>query len=375
MSKKHDMHERTARSLLRNADIEINGDRPWDIAVHDDRFYRRVLRNGALGLGESYMDGWWDCNRIDQMIARLLSADLTKQAGRNLKFLAYLALSRIINFQSAGFAPIVGKIHYDIGNDLYARMLDKEMNYSCAYWHEASTLEEAQLAKLDLSCRKLGLQPGMRLLDIGCGWGAMARHAARYYGVEVVGVTISKNQAVLAQELCKGLPVEIRHQDYREINEGFDRIVSIGMFEHVGCKNYPRYIKTIADALEPGGLFLLHTIGVTGISHGVDPWVIKYIFPHAMLPTMGEITDSFAKSFVMKDWHNLGENYIKTLFAWHLKFNENWPELSDRYSERFRRMWNYFLLYFSGGFSAEHIQVWQILWSKKGGSCQPARIR
>lgn len=353
-------------SLLNLADIGIDGKRPWDIVVHDDRFFHRVLSQGALGLGESYMDGWWDCEAIDQLITRLLRADLEAQVRGNFMFALYLGLSRIINFQSQWFAPEVGRVHYDIDAEIYRHMLDAEMNYSCAVWDEATTLDEAQRAKLDLCCRKLGLQPGMRLLDIGCGWGAMARHASTQYGTTVVGITISAEQAKLAAQLCRGLPIDIRHQDYRDITGSFDRVVSIGMFEHVGHRNYRQFMKCVDRLLTDDGLFLLHTMGVTGDRHGIDPWVIKYIFPHAVLPTMAQICDACANRFILQDWQNLGRNYITTLHQWRHNFNYHWPVLASRHDERFRRMWNYFLLYFAGGFAAGHIQLWQVLWSKPG---------
>ena len=150
--------------------------------------------------------------------------------------------ARLVNLQSTSRAYNIGKKHYDIGNELYKNMLDKRMNYSCGYWKNSKTLDQAQEAKLDLICKKVGLKPGMKILDIGCGWGSFVKFAAEKYKVKAVGITVSKEQAKLARELCKGLPIEIRLQDYRELNEKFDRIISIGMFEHVGPKNYKTYV-------------------------------------------------------------------------------------------------------------------------------------
>lgn len=355
-------------SLLDTAGITINGDNPWDMQIHDDRVYPALLHEAALGLGESYMDGWWDCSELDTLISLLLQADLKKYVRRNTVFLASLLLSKIINFQSPARSFKVGEVHYDIDPDFYTCMLDSELNYSCGYWKNAETLEQAQLAKLGLTCKKLYLQPGMKVLDIGCGWGAFAKYAAKNYGVEVVGVTISRSQAEWGQENCSGLAVDIRLQDYRAIKEKFDRIVSIGMFEHVGCKNYTTFMKTVNKCMHQDGLFLLHTIGMNTPDHGVDEWVVKYIFPNAMLPTTAEIASASSGLFTLEDWHNFGSDYYTTLKAWHDKLNRNWQQISYKYDERFKRMFDYFLMYFAGGFRAKHIQLWQIVFSKKSRS-------
>ncbi|MDH7528362.1 MAG: cyclopropane fatty acyl phospholipid synthase, partial [Ignavibacteria bacterium] len=245
-------------------------------------------------------------------------------------------------------------------------MLDKRMNYSCAYWKDATNLDEAQENKLELICKKLYLKPGMRVLDIGCGWGAFAKYAAEKYGVEVVGITVSKEQLKLAKELCDGLPVEIRLQDYREVNEKFDRIVSIGMFEHVGYKNYREYFKIAAKNLKDDGIFLLHTIGSNISTKSTDAWTHKYIFPNGMLPSLAQISKTVENLFVIEDVHNFGADYDKTLMAWYNNFKNNWHKLKDKYGERFYRMWEYFLLSCAGAFRARKNQLWQIVLSKKG---------
>lgn len=311
------------------------------------------------------MDGWWDCEKLDIFISLLLKGNLKKHVGRNIIFLASLLLSRIINFQSPSRSFKVGEIHYDIGIDFYSCMLDREMNYSCGYWKNAKTLEEAQRAKLELICQKLYLQPGMKVLDIGCGWGAFAKYAAKNYGVNVVGVTVSKAQAEWARQNCSDLPVDIRYQDYRKTNDNFDRIVSIGMFEHVGCRNYTIYMRLVNKCLREDGLFLLHTIGMDGPNHGVDEWVVKYIFPNAMLPTAAEIVSASSGLLTLEDWHNFGSDYYKTLKEWRNNLNNNWHRVSNKYDDRFKRMFDYFLMYFAGGFRAEYTQLWQIVFSKK----------
>lgn len=352
--------------LLAHADIRINGDRPWDIQVHDDRVYNRVLSQGSLGLGEAYMDGWWDVAAIDQLFTRILRAKL----GRKLitwNLIWSIVRAWVSNQQSKSRAFLVGEEHYDLGNDLYEGMLDKRMVYTCAYWDlGAKDLDEAQEAKLDLICRKIGLKEGDRVLDIGCGWGSFAKFAAERYGAHVVGITVSKEQVALAEERCKGLSCEFRLQDYRDVDEQFDHIVSIGMFEHVGYKNYRTYMEVAHRCLKDGGLFLLHSIGGNRSVKTVDPWINKYIFPGGMLPSIAQIGKSIENLFVMEDWHNLSTNYDKTLMAWHANFERAWPTLKDKYSERFYRMWRYYLLMCAATFRSRHSQLWQIVLSKEG---------
>ncbi len=246
-------------------------------------------------------------------------------------------------------------------------MLDKRMVYTCGYWRNANNLNDAQEAKLELTCKKLNLKPGMKVLDIGCGWGSFAKYAAEKYKVKVVGITISKEQVILGNKLCKGLPVEIRLQDYRDLNEKFDRIVSLGMFEHVGPKNYKTYMKVVDRCLKDDGLFLLHTIGTNTIKGRADRWINKYIFPNGVLPSVNQITKSTEGLFVLEDWHNFREDYSKTLRAWHTNFNNNWDKIKKDYDERFKRMWNYYLVSMAAGFRVgKKFQLWQIVFSKNG---------
>lgn len=353
------------KELLGQADIQINGDRPWDIQVHDERLYQRILAQGSLGFGESYMDGWWDCDQIDELISRIFSANLTRHL-RPAKMVWPYLKAKLTNRQSKSRAFQVGEAHYDIGNDLYERMLDKRMVYTCAYWKDAGNLDEAQEAKLDLVCKKIGLKAGDRVLDIGCGWGSWAQFAAERYGVSVVGITVSKEQQKLAQQRCQGLPVEIRLQDYREINEPFDHIISLGMFEHVGYKNYRDYMHVAYRCLKDDGLFLLHTIGGNRSVAHTDPWIEKYIFPNSMLPSVKQIAAATENLFVMEDWHNFGADYDKTLMAWFQNVDRTWPQLQQAYDDRFYRMWKFYLLACAGTFRCRKNQLWQIVFSKNG---------
>ncbi len=351
--------------LLAGTGIAVNGDRPWDMQVHRNAFFSRVLAHGSLGLGEAYIDGWWDCRALDQLFHRLLAAGLDQRV-RTLGMVAASLKARLFNPQRASRAFVVGEHHYDIGNDLYRRMLDRRMNYSCGYWREADNLDSAQERKLDLTCRKLQLAKGQRLLDIGCGWGGMSRFAAENYGVTVVGVTVSREQADLAREQCRGLPVEIRLQDYRSLDERFDRVVSIGMFEHVGAKNYATFMTVVGRCLKDNGLFLLHTIGGNRTVTTLDPWIERYIFPNGLIPSAVQIARSLEGQFMIEDWHNFGPDYDRTLMAWWCNFEAAWPDLAEKYGERFGRMWRYYLLSCAGAFRARDLQVWQLVLSKNG---------
>jgi len=351
--------------LLEKADVAVNGNRPWDLQVRHPRFYQRVLAQGSLGFGEAYMDGWWDAESPDQLMTRLISARLDQQVKSVV--VAYDALkAKLFNRQSVKRAYQVGEKHYDVGNDLYRKMLDQRMIYSCAYWNDAETLDQAQENKLDLICRKLDLQAGQKVLDIGCGWGGTAQFMAERYGVNVVGVTISNSQAELAREMCRGLPVEIRLQDYRQLEGEFDRIVSVGMFEHVGHKNYRSYFRKVAELLKPDGIFLLHTIGGNDPATRTDPWIERYIFPNGVIPSARQVTKAFEGIFVLEDWHNFGADYDRTLMAWQENCERAWPELNGHYNDRFRRMWHYYLNCSAASFRARDNQVWQLVLSKHG---------
>jgi len=352
--------------LLAEADIRINGNRPWDVNVHDERFYRAVLRGGSLAFGESYMAGWWDSEAVDELIYRIFVHGLMSKIRFTPANVAlYLGtLTRNVGRKSKAFE--IGEKHYVSGNDLFERMLDKRLTYTCGYWRNAKDLNEAQEAKLDLVCWKLGLTSGQAVLDVGCGWGSFAKFAAEKYNAHVTGVTVSKEQVELGRELCRGLPVEFRLQDYRDITGNFDHIVSLGMFEHVGYKNYREYFCAMRDHLKDGGLFLLHTIGSNTSGTHTDPWISKYIFPNGMLPSIAQIGKAIEKKFIMEDWHNFGTDYDKTLMAWFKNFDSRWPEIASTYGNTFYRMWKFYLLSCAGSFRARHNELWQIVLSKHG---------
>lgn len=351
--------------MLASADILIEGTRPWDVRVLNEDIYERVAVEGMLGVGEGYMDGWWECDQLDEMICRAFKANFHREI-RPLKYLLFTLDAQLRNLQRKARAFQVGEQHYDLGDNLYRAMLDQRMIYSCAYWQDAETLDQAQENKLDLIARKLQFEPGMKVLDIGCGWGGALHYFVEKYGVSGVGITISRDQQRTAQELCKDQPVEIRLQDYRDLDERFDCIYSLGMFEHVGHKNYDAYMQTVRRCLKPNALFLLHTIGGRFSQARSDPWLTRYIFPNGMLPSPAQITTASEGVLNIEDWHNFPHDYERTLMCWYDRFKQNWDTLKDQYDERFFRMWRYYLLACAGGFRAGGNQLWQIVYSRDG---------
>jgi len=360
--------ERIVRGLFEQAGIQIGGTAAHDIRVLDRHFYSRVLGDGSLGLGEAYIDGWWECDAVEDMIVKLIRAEIHNKIKLSPRLVVENVKARVLNMQrpSNAYHNIA---HYDLGNELFEHMLGPTMAYSCGYWRNAQNLDEAQRAKFDLICRKLMLQKGERLLDIGCGFGTLARHAAEHYGAQVVGITIAREQHAYAQKLCAGLPIEIRLLDYRELASlgKFDKVVSVGMFEHVGVKNYRRYLELAAGALSDGGLFLLHTIA-TGISRMTgDGYLNKYIFPNGVLPSPTNLGRALEGVFVVEDWHNFGHDYFPTFMAWNANFQRYVASDGYPHDERFTRMWTYFLKLFGASFKSRiSCQLWQLVLSKRG---------
>lgn len=356
----------TIQKKLEKAGITINGPNAWDIHVHDKRWFRRVLLEKNLGLGESYMDGWWDCKRIDEMIYRLLRSGIENEIKGGLRYLLHFLPGLIFNLQSKTRSRIIAERHYDLDNDLFLSFLDSNCQYSCAYFYETDDLEQAQRQKLELIARKLNLSKNDHLLDIGCGWGGLARYFAKNFGCKITAVNISRQQLQYAKKICQGLPVYFYDCDYRNIDGQFDKIVSVGMFEHVGQKNYRTFMRVVHRSLKDNGIFLLHTIGSNLSRANCDPWINKYIFPNSMLPSQRQICKAAESLFVIEDVHNIGPHYDKTLLAWNDRFQKAWVNLQNKYDYRFKRMWEYYLLSCAGAFRARAIQTWQILMTKHG---------
>jgi len=371
-----DSAQRLVSKLFEEHGISMGESGDCEIVVHDKRLYARVLRDGSLGLGEAYMDGWWDCEHLDRLFYKILCSELYRSANLNWRRLLIILRARLTNVQSIKRAFRVGERHYDIGNEVYEAMLDKRMVYTCAYWKDADNLDDAQEAKLDLVCRKLELKPGMRVLELGCGWAGFAKYAVEHYGVEVEGYTVSTEQVALGRERCKRLPVRLHLADYREARGRYDAVVSVGLLEHVGPRNLRGYMNLVDRCLEPGGISLAHTIGGHSTSDDMDPWFERYIFPGAVLPTLEQLGGAVQDLFVVEDVHNIGPHYDPTLMTWNDRFNAAWPELNknDRYGNEFKRMWNYYLLSCAGSFRARFTHVYQLVLTRPGTRQPGCRI-
>lgn len=360
--------KKAIESAFAEVDVRFDGGRAHDITVHNDALFQRFLRSGRLGMGEAYMDGWWDCADLDELYFRMLRHDLRSILNahkKDFRFVFDAIKAKLAPAGSLGRSHQIAHKHYNWGDELFEAFLDSRMQYTCGYWHESTTLEEAQVAKLDLICRKLGLKKGMTLLDIGCGWGGLAKYAAKKYGAQVVGVTVSENQATYARKLCEGLAVEIRLQDYRKLEGIFDRITVVGMIEHVGRAYYRDLFDKAASVLKDDGLFLLHTIGASN-SDWAEPFATKYIFPGGYLPSLAQLTTAMEDLFVVEDVQNFGHDYSRTLLAWNENFVKNYPKIKNDYDQRFYRMWTFFLQRASGAFRARHQHLWQLVLSKQG---------
>ena len=353
-------------AIIAPAGIKINGSDPWDLTIHNSGFYKRVLSQGTLGLGESYMDGWWDCERLDEFVYRVMRADLYKKAALGLRSTIDVLFAKLFNMQGKDKAANNAMRSYDIGNRLFQLMLDKRMAYTCGYWKNADNLDTAQENKLDLICRKIKLQPGQHVLDMGCGWGTFAKFAAERYGARVTGVTVSPKQVELGKEMCKGLDVEIRLQDYRDVKEKYDHVVAIGLTEHIGYKNHRLFMQTVARCLNDDGLFLLHSVCHPYTTTSIDPFTNRYIFPNCVLPSLKQLGEAMEHIFILEDLQNFGAYYDPTLMAWFKNFDDHWEELKEEYGERFYRMWKYYLLSNAGSFRARHNHLWQLVLSRKG---------
>ena len=360
--------EKACRDLLEVAGVTVGGPNPYDVHVKNVDFYRRVLAEGLLGLGESYMEGWWECEQLDEMLAKMVRAQLRKHVLGSLRLAAHTVVAKVTNMQSVARAFEVGQRHYDISNELYEAMLDSRMVYTCGYWRDAKNLEEAQEAKLDLVCRKIGLKEGMRVLELGCGWGSFAKFAAERYGASVTGYTVSKEQVALGMERCKGLPVELKLADYRTANGTFDAVVSIGIMEHIGAKNYRTYMEVADRCLKEDGVAFVHTIGYHLQQPAIDPFYHRYIFPNAQLPALSQLAEAAEGHFVVEDVHNFGPYYDPTLVAWWENFDAAWPELKKKanYDATFYRMWKFYLLSCAGGFRGRTTQLYQMVMTKFG---------
>ena len=358
--------EAVITELFALAGVTINGTAPGDIKVRDPRFFERVLRDASIGLGESYMDDWWETDALDVTITKILLGNLRQKIQGNWRLKVAAVKAAVFNLQAKGMAHKAIEAHYDVGNELYTRMLDPRMVYTCGYWKTAKDLTEAQEHKLDLVARKVGLQPGMRVLDLGCGWGGFASWAAEKYGCSVVGVTLSKDQVSLGNQLWKHLPVELRLQDYRDVTGRFDRVVSIGMMEHVGPKNYREVMRVIDRCMVDDGVALFHTIACNHSQVTATPFIDKYIFPNAVTPSLAQLGKAMERIFVIEDLHNIGPDYDPTLMAWWANFDRTYHEIAKTYDRRFYQMWKFYLLAAAGASRSRDGQLYQVVMTKIG---------
>ncbi|MFD1944778.1 cyclopropane fatty acyl phospholipid synthase [Paradevosia shaoguanensis] len=353
-------------SLLAQAGITVNGPNPWDPQINNPHVWNRIFAQGSLGLGEAYMDGWWDVEDMAEFFNLILRANIEKHLRITPNLIWQHVQARFLNMQNLARSQRVAQMHYN-ETDAYKASLDKRMTGSCGYWPEGVTnVDEAQEAKLDMVCRKIGVKPGQTVFDIGCGWGAFMGFAAEKYGANCVGVTVSPDQAEYGRARYKDLPVEFQVKDYREFQGKTDHVVSMGMFEHVGHKNFRTYFEVARRVISDNGLFMLHTIGSPDSKETIDPWLEKYIFPGGVLPSLTQIGKAIENLFVVIDLHNIGPHYDKTLVAWYENFDRNWKKQRNPEEERFYRMWKYYLLCCAGAFRSRAIQVWQFVLSTNG---------
>ncbi len=375
-------YKQIVESLAKETGITVNGPAAYDIQVHNDSFYERVVSQGSLALGESYMDGWWSCEHLDEFFYRLLRAGMEQKIALTWVQILDVGRAKLLNMQSLKKAGEVAKIHYNLSSEFFVGLLDPRMVYSCGYWKNAETLEQAQEAKLDLIGRKLKLSSDDRVLDIGCGWGSFVKFAYERYRCKSVGVTISGPQAEYAKANCAGMPIDIIKSDYRDLSKEahgqFTKVVSVGMFEHVGPKNYKTFMKVVDDVLTDDGLFLLHTIGDNYSRIRCDTWLDKYIFPNGVAPSIQQLGKAVEGIFVMEDWHNFGPDYCTTLLCWNENLKRNFHSITvDTLMPRdtFFRMWEYFFTSFASAFKARHLQLWQIVMSRGNSTSVYESIR
>ena len=366
------MFENNAKKILQKAGIEVNGNNPWDIQVKDKSGYIDTALFGTLGFGDAYINKKWEVEKMDVFFEKIL-----KSKSNNIGiFFEKIQRLRdwVINTQAGKKAFEVGEKHYDLGNEMYGHMLGESMGYSAGFYlKENNSLEEAQYEKFDRICRKLKLEPGMNVLEIGAGWGTFAKHAAKNYGVSVVGLTVSEEQKKFAEKRCEGLDVKFLLLDYQKIGSGynnyFDRVVSIEMIEAVGKKNFNTYFEIISRTLKDNGLCAIQAIMGSG-EH--DTFISTRIFPNGILPSLLDISKNIEGKLKIKEVESFGSDYDKTLMSWDKNFRDNWDKIKNikskegkyLYDEKFYRMWRYYLMCCAGSFRAKHIDVWQIVFYK-----------
>ncbi|TMW56093.1 hypothetical protein Poli38472_008741 [Pythium oligandrum] len=370
-----------AANLMKKALAEANIVIGRDIIVHDEEIFLDWVNRGMLAIGESYMAKKWEAvTPLDEVLRRLLAQPTEKRRkllkSWNAKLVGLSA--HIFNYQSPSRAGIVGSYHYDLGNDFFKLWLDPHMQYSCAYFKdiEDTDLDGAQRLKMHMIAQKLKLEPGMRVLEIGCGWGGLACYLAKNYNVHVTGITISNEQLKEARKWAEREGVShltsFEYQDYRGMHGQFDRVLSIAMLEAVGYKNMDMYYSVIERCLKPGGVAVVHSVtSNTSRKIPIQLWILKYIFPNGFLPSLQQMMKFTERKLIVEDVHNLGPDYDKTCFVWNQRFQEQWklgkienPMKTQSNPEVFKRMWEFYLLYCCAGFRQRTLQLTQTVYSK-----------
>ncbi|HUK95920.1 MAG TPA: cyclopropane-fatty-acyl-phospholipid synthase family protein [Gaiellaceae bacterium] len=349
---------------------------PVRLAIHDAAFFRRLALRGKLGLGESYTAGEWDSDDLVALFELLLrNADAMSRRHGDVRRLLELR-PRLQRRNGVARSRRNIAYHYDLGNDLFALMLDETMTYSCAVFeHPGMSLAEAQRAKYERLCRRLELGPEDHVLEIGCGWGGFARHAAERHGCRVTGITISREQAVLARERTRGLPVDILEQDYRAVEGSFTKVVSIEMVEAIGADQFGTFFQTIDRVLAPGGRVAVQTILVPeqrwGRYRRTPDWIERYVFPGCLIPSLEALAHAAARHSRLGIYgvDEIGEHYAETLRRWRASFHARIEDVRRLgYDRRFERTWDFYLAFCEAAFRLRSLRDAQLLLARPGAA-------
>lgn len=357
------MFKLTLTTLLREANIEPNGASPWDPQIKDERFYRTVLLRGSVGLGDAYLNGWWECADISGFILRIIKSGIHLRVPRVDIFLRRLRFG-LIDAQNRIRSKRVAELHYDEDPYIFEVMLGSTNSYTCARWKGVITLDAAQQQKMDLLCKKAGLSSGMTVLDIGSGWGGFLAYAAERYQVRGIGLTISKTQLDYARKRYGNLPVEFRLQDYRDFVGGVDAVVSICVIEHVGSDHYREYFQKVRETLtREDGFFAMQCILACDTQARMDPWTEKHIFPNGILPTLERIENAVEGILHIVDREFFRDDYVRTFSAWYENLVRNKNAIIARCGVRYFRKYEYYLCLYIAGFGSGRIDVGQFVLS------------
>lgn len=350
------------------------------VKVLDESAWFDIITKGNLGIAEGYMHGKIEVDPLPffRTIMNGTSVGTRRKEGSDYLGLVMQVLSlptmlmgRFVNMQSRELSTRVTKQHYDAGNDLYEVMLGPTMAYTCGYWKGAKNLEEAQKNKFDLILRKLQLKPGMKVADLGCGWGTAAAYMHEHGKADVTAVSLSEQQVKWAKDHLEKPGLKYIWSDYRDICDDpkqagtFDRIYSIGMLEHVGYKNYEPFFSCVKRLLKPDGLAVVHTIGEPDFVPASDPFLDKYIFPGAVIPALSALTPAFENHFILEDFHNFGYDYALTLAAWSDNAKAFFKKNPTAYTPEFQRMWDYYLRMCEALFELRINQLWHFVLSPR----------